>query len=130
MKRLSSILVLVPVMLVAGCAAQSPDPEFASATTKNQTANTYVSKTWRRPAVVADRVRVQDAAGVVEVQKVEFRPGVSSVSVERLAKRFACSGAGAGLITEKGPVEVYRMQCDNGTTFLAKCELRQCRPMR
>lgn len=130
MKCLPSILVLIPVLLVAGCASQSTDAQSVSATVKNQAANTYVSKTWRRPTAIVDRVRVQDAAGVVEVQKVEFRPGVSSVNVERLAKRYACSGPGAGLITEKGPVEVYRMQCDNGTTFLAKCELRQCRPMR
>lgn len=73
---------------------------------------------------------IQDAAGSVLVQKVEFRPGVSSVSVERLARRAGCtSGTGAGLITEKGPVEVYRVQCDNGKTFHARCELRQCQPM-
>jgi hypothetical protein len=65
------------------------------------------------------------------IQTVEFRPGISSSSVERLAKRFGCEGSkGAGLITEKGPVEVYRVRCDNGTTFMAQCELRQCRPMR
>jgi hypothetical protein len=65
------------------------------------------------------------------VQTIEFRPGVSSATVERLAQRFGCVGkTGAGLITEKGPVEVYRLRCDNGTTFVAQCELRQCRPMR
>jgi hypothetical protein len=130
MKRLSSILVLVPVLLGTGCAAPLPDAGGPSANNSHQDGSTYVSRNWRRSAAAPDRIKVQDAAGIVEVQKVEFRPGVSSVSVERLAKRFACSGAGAGLITEKGPVEVYRMQCDNGTTFLAKCELRQCRPMR
>jgi hypothetical protein len=67
----------------------------------------------------------------VVIQKIEFRSGVSSAAVEHLAKRFGCTGgAGAGLITEKGPVEVYRMRCDDGTTFMARCELRQCRPMR
>lgn len=78
-----------------------------------------------------DRIAVQDEAGTVVVQKVPFRTGVSSVSVERLAKRSGCSSStGAGLVTEEGPIEVYRMQCNNGATFLAQCELRQCRPMR
>lgn len=78
----------------------------------------------------ADRVVVEDSKGRVEVQKVEFRSGVSSATVERLAKRYGCAGqAGAGLLTPQGPVEVYRMQCNNGSTFMAQCELRQCRPM-
>lgn len=130
MKRLQSILMLVSAVLMTACTSLSPDANPASTADKNRDASTYVSKNARRTGLPADRVNVQDSAGMVEVQKVEFRPGISSVSVERLAKRHACNGAGAGLITEKGPVEVYRMQCDNGTTFLAKCELRQCRPMR
>lgn len=76
-------------------------------------------------------MQVQDEAGPVTVQKVEFKSGVSSATVERLAKEHGCIGSGgAGLMTEKGPVEVYRMQCENGKPFLARCELRQCRPMR
>ncbi|HZW12367.1 MAG TPA: hypothetical protein VFF81_04145 [Noviherbaspirillum sp.] len=130
MKRLPSILMLVPALFITACTSLSQDAKSASAADKNRDASTYVSKNARRSALLADRVKVHDSAGTVEVQKVEFRPGVSSVSVERLARRHACNGAGAGLITEKGPVEVYRMQCDNGTTFLARCELRQCRPMR
>lgn len=64
------------------------------------------------------------------VQKIEFQTGASSITVERLATQHGCTGGrGAGLITDKGPVEVYRMSCDNGAVFLAKCELRQCRPM-
>jgi len=78
-----------------------------------------------------EHLTIRDEAGVVDVQKVPFRSGVSSATVERMAKQFGCIGStGAGLLTEKGPVEVYRMQCDNGTTFMAQCELRQCRPMR
>ena len=65
------------------------------------------------------------------IEKVPFQIGTSSVTVERLAQAAGCAGGkGAGLVTEKGPVEVYRMQCDNGKIFLAKCELRQCSPMR
>jgi hypothetical protein len=61
---------------------------------------------------------------------VEFRVGVSSVTVEQLARQQACvGGVGAGLLTAPGPVEVYRMACDNGKIFMARCELRQCKPM-
>jgi len=78
-----------------------------------------------------DRILVQDEHGSAILQKVAFQTGVSSVTVERLGRHYGCiSPQGAGLVTEKGPVEVYRMRCDNGTTFLAECELRQCRPMR
>jgi hypothetical protein len=55
---------------------------------------------------------------------------VSSVTVEKIARRGQCTGGqGAGLVTDPGPVEVYRMQCDNGKVFMARCELRQCRQM-
>ncbi|OWW22979.1 hypothetical protein AYR66_20825 [Noviherbaspirillum denitrificans] len=74
---------------------------------------------------------ISDNEGEAILQTVDFRPGTSSATVERLAKRFGCTGSmGAGLVTDKGPVEVYRMKCDNGTIFMAQCELRQCRPMR
>ena len=66
----------------------------------------------------------------VPVEKVEFRPGVSSATVERLANAEECRGGrGAGLVTERGPVEIYRMSCSNGKVFMARCELRQCKPM-
>jgi len=70
-----------------------------------------------------------DAQGV-PVERVPFRAGVSSATVEKLAKQDGCAGgAGAGRVTEPGPVEVYRMQCDNGKVFMARCELRQCKKM-
>jgi hypothetical protein len=70
-----------------------------------------------------------DANGT-PIQKLPFRLGVSSNTVEKLARQQACTGGqGAGLVTESGPVEVYRMQCDNGKVFMARCELRQCRGM-
>jgi hypothetical protein len=66
----------------------------------------------------------------VAIERVPFRAGVSSATVEKLAKQQACTGGlGAGLVTEPGPVEVYRMRCDNGQVFMARCELRQCRKM-
>lgn len=74
-------------------------------------------------------------AGLVDadgtpIQKLPFRLGVSSNTVEKLARQQACTGGqGAGLVTDPGPVEVYRMQCDNGKVFMARCEMRQCRQM-
>ena len=64
------------------------------------------------------------------IERIPFRPGVSSVTVEKLGKLQACSSdEGAGLLTEPGPVEVYRMVCSSGKVFMARCELRQCRAM-
>ena len=76
------------------------------------------------PAVVAS------SSDVVAIQRVPFKVGVSSATVEQLARAQACtSEQGAGLITEPGPIEVYRMQCQDGKVFMARCELRQCRKM-
>lgn len=64
------------------------------------------------------------------IERIPFRPGVSSVTVERLGKQGACvSNEGAGLVTAPGPVEVYRMICASGKVFMARCELRQCKAM-
>lgn len=63
----------------------------------------------------------------VKIEKVPFAIGVSSLTVERLAKQAQCrTERGAGLIFKKGPVEVYRVQCEDGRELKARCELRQC----
>jgi hypothetical protein len=80
------------------------------------------------PAAPAAPVAAADAAPAVET--IPFRTGVSSATVEKMAKQQGCTGGqGAGLITEPGPVEVYRMRCESGKVFMARCELRQCRQM-
>ena len=110
MKRL---LALVAVAALGGCAMWKPASPPAPA----------AAQAPRQPAGPAD-------AGGVPIQRVPHRIGVSSSTVEALARRHACSSAqGAGLVTEAGPVEVYRMQCANGKVFMARCELRQCRKM-
>ncbi|MGJ7913901.1 hypothetical protein ACI48D_00285 [Massilia sp. LXY-6] len=87
------------------------------------------------PATAAAAPAPARPAGLVDadgtpIQKLPFRLGVSSNTVEKLAKQQACTGRqGAGLVTEPGPVEVYRIQCDNGKVFMARCEMRQCRQM-
>lgn len=66
----------------------------------------------------------------VEIEKVAFQAGVSSTTVEHLARQRECvGGLGAGLVSAPGPVEIYRMACDNGKVFMARCELRQCKAM-
>jgi hypothetical protein len=80
------------------------------------------------PAVPAKGTQPAGANGV-QVERIPYRVGVSSVTVEQLARQHACVGQGAGLITEPGPVEVYRLQCGDGKVFMARCELRQCRKM-
>ncbi|QYF92090.1 hypothetical protein KY495_15075 [Massilia sp. PAMC28688] len=64
------------------------------------------------------------------IERVPYRSGVSSVTVERMAAAVGCKGGqGAGLMTKPGPVEIYRMICDNKQVYMARCEFRQCRPM-
>lgn len=112
MKR---VFVLMPLAaLLGGCAwfHQQPMPPAQAAA----------------PAPVRPAGPV-DADGT-PIQKLPFRLGVSSNTVEKMAKQQACTGGqGAGLVTEPGPVEVYRMQCDNGKVYMARCEMRQCRQM-
>ncbi len=131
MKRLPLIATLAVSILMTACSVMPKSLGGTASYFEPEAPPAPRTKTARNPDMPEDQVSIQDENGSAVVQKVEFRSGVSSASVERLAKRFSCTGrAGAALVTEKGPVEVYRLQCDNGTTFLARCELRQCRPMR
>jgi hypothetical protein len=80
------------------------------------------------PAAPVAPVAAADAAPAVET--IAFRTGVSSATVEKMAKQQGCMGGqGAGLLTQPGPVEIYRMRCDSGKVFMARCELRQCKQM-
>jgi hypothetical protein len=82
----------------------------------------------RTAAAVKAAPQLAGANGV-PIERVPYRVGVSSSTVEQLARQHACVGQGAGLLTEPGPVEVYRLQCGDGKVFMARCELRQCRRM-
>jgi hypothetical protein len=75
--------------------------------------------------------RMSDTSAVEPViQKVEFRSGISSVTVEKIAKQYGCNtDKGAWLVGDKGPIEIYKVSCDQGSVFLVRCELRQCQPM-
>ena len=92
-------------------------------------------KSKMEPAPVA-AVKPAAAPGLTDpngtpIERVPFRVGESSSTVEKMARQQGCvSGQGAGLVTEAGPVEVYRMRCEEGAmrgkVFMARCELRQC----
>lgn len=73
---------------------------------------------------------VARSGDVVTIQRPPFVLGVSSYTVEALGRGQGCaSERGASLITEPGPVEVYRVMCEDGTVFMARCALRECRKM-
>lgn len=90
-------------------------------------AQTYDADAQAR-AAAAQRVTVLKRVRAAEGSRVPFRAGVSTVTVENMAKQRGCTGGqGAGLTTPQGPVELYRMQCSNGQVFAAMCEFRQCK---
>lgn len=94
-------------------------------------AETLVAMTPATPKMPAAMVSSEKQNASVKIQTIEFSTGVSSFAVEKIARNEGCTGGkGAGLITPQGPVEVYRMACDSGKIFLARCELRQCSAMR
>jgi hypothetical protein len=87
--------------------------------------------TGEMPAAIATIGYSDTQTAVGNIQTIEFRTGVSSVTVEKMANKAGCfGGKGAGLVTPKGVTEVYRMACDGGKSFVAKCEMRQCKVIR
>ena len=132
MKNVRRLGLAMSVWFLAGCSSTGFKlPDWIPSLSASQPAPAPEARAKARTSAAPGEIRLNDGEGDVTIQTVDFRPGTSSATVERLAKRFGCTGSnGAGLITDKGPVEVYRMKCDNGTTFMAQCELRQCRPMR
>ena len=109
---MKALLALVVASLLGGCSMSKSTTAAAP----------------RAPVPVNAALQPVDANGV-PIERVPYRVGVSTVTVEQLARQHACVGQGAGLITEPGPVEVYRLQCSDGKVFMARCELRQCRKM-
>ncbi len=152
MKSILIMVMLATAISATGCAsrrATAPEARSANAASPAQgtasrtdaAVNTYAvspmpaaGKQATTGGTAVPFTRPADPALAIApgtIEKVPFQIGTSSVTVERLAMAAGCTGGkGAGLVTGKGPVEVYRMQCDNGKVFLAKCELRQCSPMR
>ena len=108
MKRL--FLVVSCAVVLGGCAMTFPKPTPVPL-----------------PQAKVSEPQLVDANGA-PIERVPFRVGVSSATVESLARQVGCVGGhGAGLVTPQGPVEVYRMVCESRRVFTAKCEFRQCR---
>lgn len=127
MRGLRVIMVFGAIGLLSACAAQTP----ARSTDVAGGAYTQVETGAAAKRDTRDGVTITDEAGTALLQTAPYRVGVSSATVERLARKSGCEPrTGASLLTEKGPVEVYRVQCDDGSRYLAQCELRQCQPMR
>ena len=112
MKRTLVVASLV-AMVLSGCALRTPmAPEPVA-----------VAAARPVPAQLVD-------ANGAPIEAIPFVSGVSSVTVEKMAAAQMCKGGeGAALVTPSGPVEVYRMRCDSGRVFMARCELRQCKEL-
>ncbi|HEU4777150.1 MAG TPA: hypothetical protein VFS95_10015 [Telluria sp.] len=113
MKRL--FVLMACAALLGGCAKTKRAPMPA----------------WKPVAAVAPATAAPtvDANGQ-PIEYIPFRAGVSSVTVENMAKKEGCTGGqGAGLTSPAGPVETYRMVCDNKRVYTARCEMRQCKAM-
>lgn len=109
MKQL--FLLMSCVVLLSACKTPTPMPA------------------WKPVAKAAPQPALVDAYGN-PIERVPFRAGVSSVTVENMAKRAGCTGGqGAGLLTPPGPVEMYRMICESNQVYMARCEFRQCVPV-
>ena len=130
MKRL---FVLMCAVGLSACASRTPMPVWSEPVeTSSQAAPTQAAAVPEAAAApVAMRQSGVDADGM-EVERIPFRAGISSTTVEKMAAAQGCTGngsQGAGLMTPQGPVEIYRMICDSNRVFMARCEFRQCRPM-
>ncbi len=109
MKRL--FVLMSCAVLLSACASRAPKAPTVS------------------PVAVVKTPVLTDSNGNT-IENIPFRAGISSVTVEKLAEAQGCTGGqGAGLLTPQGPVEVYRMLCDNRQVFTARCEMRQCRQL-
>lgn len=116
MKRCILITILVTSALISGCGLFS----------KSKTNSEAEHKSTKTQIDTQNR----NAGETTVLQQLDFNPGVSSVTVERLAAQNQCaSKQGAGLVGPKGPSEIYKVDCNDGRVFMVKCELRQCQPM-
>ena len=143
----STLFSLLLLLSLSGCSSTKsvikaePAPAPASGPAVASSGGAFPEAVVLSPAQVAPPARETAGAKVLAVsapaktmaaeepvQQVPFQISVSSVTVEKIAAQKGCKGGkGASLVTEKGPIEVYKMVCDSGKVFLAKCELRQCK---
>lgn len=62
-----------------------------------------------------------------EKATTEQKFGKYSYEVEKMAKPTGCKGgSGAYLTTNAGPIEGYRIDCESGAVYMARCEYGKC----
>jgi hypothetical protein len=105
------LALVVASRLLGGCSVQVDSRRPAPRARRGQ-----------RGAAAGRRQRRADRADAVSRRRVHG-------TVEQLARAACLRRAGRRPDHRAGPVEVYRMQCDDGKVFMARCELRQCRKM-
>lgn len=116
-----TLLSIGLTVLLTACASAKKGPQTTP------TANTISANAPHSKANAEISNSNTTASGSLKIEKVPFALGVSSVTVERIAKQNSCpSKLGAGLLYKKGPVEVYRVECEDGREIKARCEMRQC----
>lgn len=66
-------------------------------------------------------------AQTAQPKAAQAKFGKYSFVVEKMAKTNGCQGGtGAYLTTDAGPVEGYRVECDAGVIFVARCAYGKC----
>jgi hypothetical protein len=66
-------------------------------------------------------------AQTAQPKAAQAKFGKFSFEVEKMAKGNGCHGShGAYLTTDAGPVEGYRVECDGGVVYVARCEYSVC----
>lgn len=122
----SQLIDTSPDVAKATNSAVAPAQQANNSNANSSAAPTTSSVSSTTTAAVTTAVTTP-TAGDMKIEKVPFELGVSSITVERMAKQNSCqSQKGAGLLYKKGPIEVYRVACEDGRELKARCELRQC----
>lgn len=120
MKNSFLLLATIATILLAGCVAQP--------TMRTYTPPPHSSK----PAPVSLSESLSPSEQIVDMPQPPSgqKSGELSDTVERMAKRSACTPTGgATLIAKTTAAETYHVSCQDGQQQLYKCELRQCRLM-
>lgn len=69
----------------------------------------------------------QNTAPISPTKPGQQKFGKHSYTIEQMAKATGCrGGTGAYLTTDTGPIEAYRIDCEGGATYQARCEYGKC----
>ncbi|MBV8660099.1 MAG: DUF2846 domain-containing protein [Burkholderiales bacterium] len=89
---------------------------------------THVEQPTPAPATIATATV---AVAPIASQVVPSTPkvlGSWSFEVEQMARQGACEGDGAWLTGKQNGIEIYQVNCTNGTRFVATCDTEACHP--